>query len=63
MARKVSSKPADSSTANLGFEAKLWLAAEQAVPASYFSHAECNGGRPQGLLGLIFLKYISDTID
>ncbi len=30
MARKASSKPSDS-TANLGFEAKLWLAADTAM--------------------------------
>jgi hypothetical protein len=33
MARKASSKPSDS-TANLGFEAKLWLAADTATRGS-----------------------------
>ena len=53
----------NASTATIGFEAKLWLTAEQAVPAPHLADAEYNGGRPQGLLGLIFLKYISDTFE
>ena len=49
-----SASPRDS-TAAIGFEAKLWLTAEQAVPAPHFTETDLNGGRPQGLLGLIFL--------
>jgi type I restriction-modification system DNA methylase subunit len=48
----------------LDFEAQLWAAAEQAVPASHYFMAEYNGARPEGLcLGLIFLKYISDAFE
>jgi hypothetical protein len=39
MARKASSKPADS-TANLGFEAKLWLADDTALRDSAFASRE-----------------------
>jgi hypothetical protein len=43
------------STAHLGFEAKLWLAADKLrnnMDAAEYKHV---------VLGLIFLKYISDT--
>ena len=60
--KKLKPVPTDSS-ANFGFEAKLRLTAEQAGPAPHFAEAEYNSGRPQGLLGLIFLKYISDTFE
>ena len=63
MAAKRKSKADKDSTANLGFEAKLWLTAEQAGPAPHFAEADFYSGRPQGLLGLIFLKYISDTFE
>jgi len=56
MARKASSKP-DNSSANLGFEAKLWLSADKLrnnMDAAEYKHV---------VLGLIFLKYISDTFD
>lgn len=56
MARKASSKPADS-TANLGFEAKLWLAADKLrnnMDAAEYKHV---------VLGLILLKYISDSFE
>jgi type I restriction enzyme M protein len=56
MARKASSKPAES-TANLGFEAKLWLAADKLrnnMDAAEYKHV---------VLGLIFLKYISDSFE
>ena len=45
------------SSANLGFEAKLWLAADKLrnnMDAAEYKHV---------VLGLIFLKYISDTFD
>ncbi len=58
---RTKSNGTNTSTATIGFEAKLWITAEQAVPAPHLADAEYNGGRPQGLLGLIFLKYISDT--
>ena len=43
--------------ANLGFEAKLWLAADKLrnnMDAAEYKHV---------VLGLIFLKYISDSFD
>jgi type I restriction-modification system DNA methylase subunit len=45
------------SSANIGFEAKLWLAADKLrnnMDAAEYKHV---------VLGLIFLKYISDTFD
>src|SRR5947209_12804859 len=54
MARARSSKD---STANLGFEAKLWLAADKLrsnMDAAEYKHV---------VLGLIFLKYISDAFE
>ena len=45
------------SSANLGFEAKLWLSADKLrnnMDAAEYKHV---------VLGLIFLKYISDTFD
>ena len=45
------------STANLGFEAKLWLTADKLrnnMDAAEYKHV---------VLGLIFLKYISDTFE
>jgi type I restriction enzyme M protein len=55
-ARRKSSETKDSS-ANLGFEAKLWLAADKLrnnMDAAEYKHV---------VLGLIFLKYISDSFD
>jgi type I restriction enzyme M protein len=56
--RKRASKTAKTdSTANLGFEAKLWLAADKLrnnMDAAEYKHV---------VLGLIFLKYISDTFE
>ena len=59
MARKASSKPdsGSSSTATIGFEAKLWLTADKLrnnMDAAEYKHV---------VLGLIFLKYISDTFE
>ncbi len=48
---------AKDSTANLGFEAKLWLAADKLrnnMDAAEYKHV---------VLGLIFLKYISDSFE
>jgi type I restriction enzyme M protein len=56
MARAQSKKSKDSS-ANLGFEAKLWLAADKLrsnMDAAEYKHV---------VLGLIFLKYISDAFE
>ena len=56
MAAKQKSSSKDSS-ANLGFEAKLWLAADKLrnnMDAAEYKHV---------VLGLIFLKYISDTFE
>ena len=53
---KTPSKKTDS-TANLGFEAKLWLTADKLrnnMDAAEYKHV---------VLGLIFLKYISDTFE
>lgn len=47
----------EKATANLGFEQKLWLAADKMrgnMDASEYKHV---------ILGLIFLKYISDSFD
>ncbi len=55
MARKPSTT--SDSTANLGFEAKLWLAADKLrnnMDAAEYKHV---------VLGLIFLKYISDRFE
>jgi type I restriction enzyme M protein len=59
MARKAASKSASNTTssANLGFEAKLWLTADKLrnnMDAAEYKHI---------VLGLIFLKYISDTFE
>jgi type I restriction enzyme M protein len=54
MARK---PPSNTSTANIGFEQKLWLAADKLrsnMDAAEYKHV---------VLGLIFLKYISDTFE
>ncbi len=56
MVTKASKKNSDSS-ANLGFEAKLWLTADKLrnnMDAAEYKHV---------VLGLIFLKYISDTFE
>ena len=55
MARTKKEIGSNSSTANLGFEAKLWLTADKLrnnMDAAEYKHV---------VLGLIFLKYISDT--
>jgi type I restriction enzyme M protein len=58
MARKASSKPDSGySTATIGFEAKLWLAADKL--RKNMDVAEYK----QVVLGLIFLKYISNTFE
>ncbi len=47
----------NNSTANIGFEAKLWLAADKLrsnMDAAEYKHT---------VLGLIFLKYISDSFE
>src|SRR3954454_6202068 len=52
-----STKRADGSGANLGFEAKLWAAADALrnnMDAAEYKHV---------VLGLIFLKYISDAFE
>ena len=51
------SKKPKASTASLGFEAKLWLTADKLrnnMDAAEYKHV---------VLGLIFLKYISDTFE
>jgi len=55
MARTASTKK--TSTANIGFEEKLWLAADKLrnnMDAAEYKHV---------VLGLVFLKYISDTFE
>ena len=59
MARPKKSSPTSSkdSSANLGFESKLWLAADKLrnnMDAAEYKHV---------VLGLIFLKYISDSFE
>lgn len=56
MARK-KSDTTNTATANIGFEAKLWLAADKlrgTMDAAEYKHV---------VLGLLFLKYISDAFD
>jgi type I restriction enzyme M protein len=58
-AKRPAAKPSASkdSSANIGFEAKLWLTADKLrnnMDAAEYKHV---------VLGLIFLKYISDTFD
>src|SRR6266436_2170462 len=57
MAREKSGNSASSNSANIGFEAKLWLAADKLrsnMDAAEYKHV---------VLGLIFLKYISDSFE
>jgi type I restriction enzyme M protein len=57
MAKKAKSSSTKDTSANLGFEAKLWLAADKLrnnMDAAEYKHV---------VLGLIFLKYISDSFD
>jgi len=57
MARPAKPKNLESPSAHLGFEAKLWLAADKLrnnMDAAEYKHV---------VLGLIFLKYISDSFD
>ena len=57
MAKKTTAKAGKESSANLGFEAKLWLAADKLrnnMDAAEYKHV---------VLGLIFLKYISDSFE
>ena len=55
--RKTTEKASNGNGANLGFEAKLWLAADKMrnnMDAAEYKHV---------VLGLIFLKYISDSFE
>jgi type I restriction-modification system DNA methylase subunit len=57
MARARSSKSSPNFSANIGFEAKLWLAADKLrsnIDAAEYKHV---------VLGLIFLEYISDSFE
>src|SRR3954453_11693714 len=57
MPRAKSTKSPNHSPANIGFEAKLWLAADKLrsnMDAAEYKHV---------VLGLIFLKYISDAFE
>src|SRR5229473_1453707 len=57
MARGKSSNSSSNNSANVGFEAKLWLAADKLrsnMDAAEYKHV---------VLGLIFLKYISDSFE
>ena len=57
MAKKRASRKKADQAANLGFEAKLWLAADKLrnnMDAAEYKHV---------VLGLIFLKYISDAFE
>ena len=55
--RREATKENNGNGANLGFEAKLWLAADKMrnnMDAAEYKHV---------VLGLIFLKYISDSFE
>ena len=55
--RAARKKKTDDAAANLGFESKLWLAADKLrnnMDAAEYKHV---------VLGLIFLKYISDAFE
>jgi len=55
--RKIDKTKNEATTANLGFEAKLWAAADALrnnMDAAEYKHV---------VLGLIFLKYISDAFE
>ena len=57
MAKSNKAKSGSNGGANLGFEAKLWLAADKLrsnMDAAEYKHV---------VLGLIFLKYISDAFE
>src|SRR5437870_3524567 len=57
MARRKSGNSSSNNSANVGFEAKLWLAADKLrsnMDAAEYKHV---------VLGLIFLKYISDSFE
>ena len=57
MARARSNNDKSNSSANIGFEQKLWLAADKLwsnMDAAEYKHV---------VLGLIFLKYISDSFE
>ena len=57
MARAYSPASSSKSSATIGFEAKLWLTADKLrnnMDAAEYKHV---------VLGLIFLKYISDTFE
>src|SRR5215471_8881610 len=57
MARARSTRSSNSNSANIGFEQKLWLAADKLrsnMDAAEYKHV---------VLGLIFLKYISDSFE
>jgi type I restriction-modification system DNA methylase subunit len=57
MVRGKSKNSSSSNSANVGFEAKLWLAADKLrsnMDAAEYKHV---------VLGLIFLKYISDSFE
>ena len=49
--------PSEKDTDNAALEKRLWDAAEQAVPAPHLAKTEYNVARPEGLLGLIFLRF------
>jgi type I restriction enzyme M protein len=57
MANKSTKNDSNGNSANVGFEAKLWLAADKLrdnMDAEVYRHF---------VLGIIFLKYISDTFE
>src|ERR1700758_25880 len=57
MARAKSARSSNNNSANIGFEQKLWLAADKLrsnIDAAEYKHV---------VLGLVFLKYISDSFE
>ncbi|MFN0068621.1 MAG: hypothetical protein ACKVYV_13410 [Limisphaerales bacterium] len=49
--------PSEKDTGNAALEKRLGSAAGQAVPAPQLAETDFTGGRPQGLLGLTFLRF------
>ena len=49
--------PSEKDTDNAAPERRLWETAEQAEPAPHFAEADFSGARPEGLLGIIFLRF------
>ena len=49
--------PSEKDTANVALEKRLWDVAEQTMPAPHFTETVFHSTRPEGLHGLIFLRF------